>query len=76
MKNELDGYVIYCKDSDKDTPWGVVSDNFDCQAVSDYIPTRLKKFLVEIEDKRFYNHNGIDFKGITRAIIENIKAGI
>ncbi|HTO37658.1 MAG TPA: transglycosylase domain-containing protein [Brumimicrobium sp.] len=75
MKNELDGYVIYCKDSDRDTPLGVVSDSYDCQALSDYVPTRLKNFLVEIEDKRFYNHNGIDFKGVSRAIVENLKAG-
>lgn len=75
MKNKLDGYVIYCKDSDKETPLGVVSDCYDCQALSEYIPTRLKKFLVEIEDKRFYSHNGIDFKGVSRAFVENIKAG-
>lgn len=75
MKNELDGYVIYCKDSDKETPLGVVSESYDCQAVSDYIPIRLKNFLVEIEDKRFFSHNGIDFKGVSRAIVENIKAG-
>jgi len=75
MKNELDGYVIYCKDSDRETPLGVVSESYDCQAVSDYVPTRFKKFLVEIEDKRFYSHNGIDFKGVSRAIVENIKAG-
>lgn len=75
MKNELDGYVIYCKDSDKQIPLGVVSDNYDCQAYSDYIPSRLKSFLVEIEDRRFYRHNGIDYKGVSRAIIENIKAG-
>ncbi|MEA4820900.1 MAG: transglycosylase domain-containing protein [Erysipelotrichales bacterium] len=75
MKNELDGYVIYCKDSDKEMPLGVVSDNYECKAVSNYIPTRLKRFLVEIEDKRFYSHNGIDFKGVFRAIIENLKEG-
>ena len=75
MKNELDGYVIYCKDLDRETPLGVVSESYDCKAVSDYVPSRLKDFLVEIEDKRFYSHNGIDFKGISRAIIENIKAG-
>lgn len=75
MKNELDGYVIYCKDSDRETPLGVVSDSYDCQAFSDYVPTRLKNFLVEIEDKRFYSHNGIDFKSVSRAIVENLKAG-
>jgi hypothetical protein len=37
MKNELNGYVIYCKDSDKETPLGVVSDSYDCQAISDYV---------------------------------------
>jgi penicillin-binding protein 1A len=75
MKYELEGYVIYSKDSDKEMPLGVVSENYDCQALSDYIPTHLKKFLVEIEDKRFYRHNGIDLKGVTRAFFENLKAG-
>ncbi len=75
MKDELDGYVVYCKDSDKETPLGVVSDSYDCQAVSNYVPSRLKNFLIEIEDRRFYSHSGIDLKGISRAIIENLKAG-
>lgn len=75
MKKELDGYVIYSKDTERETPLGVVSDGYDCKAVSYYIPTRLKNFLVEIEDRRFYSHDGIDFKGVSRAIVENIKAG-
>ena len=75
MKNEFDGYVIYCKESDKEIPLGVVSDNYDCKAISDYVPNRLKDFLVEIEDRRFYSHKGIDFKGISRALVENIKVG-
>jgi len=75
MKYELNGYVIYGKDSERETPLGVVSDTYDCQAISYYVPTRLKKIVVEIEDKRFYSHNGIDFKGVSRAIVENIKAG-
>ena len=75
MINELNGYVIYCKDSERKTPLGVVSDTYDCQAISEYVPTRLKKFIVEIEDKRFYSHNGIDFKGVSRAIVENINTG-
>lgn len=75
MNNELDGYVIYCKDSDIETPLGVVSDTYDCKAISDYVPSRLKNYLVQIEDKRFYDHNGIDFKGVSRALVENLKAG-
>ncbi|MGC1632462.1 MAG: transglycosylase domain-containing protein [Gelidibacter sp.] len=75
MKEDLEGYVIYCKDSDTETPLGVVSDSYDCKAVSNYVPSSLKNFLVEIEDKRFFKHNGIDFRGISRALVENIKKG-
>lgn len=75
MKNELDGYVIYCTNADTATPLGIVSDSYDCKAVSNYVPNRLKNFLVELEDRRFFSHNGLDFKGISRALVENIKAG-
>lgn len=74
-ENEQVGYVIYCNDSNKKIPLGVVSDNYECKALSDYVPTRLKNFLIEIEDRRFYSHSGIDFKGVSRAIVENLKAG-
>ena len=74
MTKEIDGYVIYCKDTDRYIPIGVVSDSYDCKATTDYIPKRLKDFIVEIEDRRFYKHNGIDFKGISRALFENIKS--
>ena len=74
MSSDLEGYVIYCKDTDKATPIGVASENYECKATTDYIPNRLKEFLVEIEDKRFYEHKGIDYRGTTRALIENIKA--
>lgn len=75
MRNELEGYVIYSKDAGKEIPLGIVSNSYDCKAVSDYVPNNLKRFLVEIEDKRFYNHKGVDFKGASRALVENIKAG-
>ncbi|MEO2071203.1 MAG: transglycosylase domain-containing protein [Zunongwangia sp.] len=75
MDKELEGYVIYCKDLNKEIPLGVVSNNYDCQAISKYIPSRLKNFLVEIEDKRFYDHKGVDIRGVSRAIFENLKEG-
>src|SRR6056297_2286925 len=39
------------------------------------IPNDLKNAIVAIEDSRFYQHHGIDFWGIPRALITNIKAG-
>lgn len=35
----------------------------------------LKKWLLEVEDKRFYLHGAIDCKGIVRAIVRNLIAG-
>lgn len=42
MNRDLDGYVIYAKKLNKDLPLGIVSDIYDCKAVTEYIPTRLK----------------------------------
>lgn len=39
------------------------------------IPNDLKNAIVAIEDSSFYQHHGIDFWGIPRALITNIKAG-
>lgn len=35
----------------------------------------LRSTLLAIEDKRFYTHNGIDIKGLMRAILANVRAG-
>ena len=37
------------------------------------IPVDLRNAVVAIEDQRFYEHNGIDLKGIMRAMVVNIK---
>ena len=39
------------------------------------IPEDLKKAIVAIEDTKFYAHHGIDFWGIPRALITNLKKG-
>ncbi len=39
------------------------------------IPKILIKASIAVEDSRFYDHHGIDFLGILRAFIKNVKAG-
>ncbi len=36
------------------------------------MPDQLKKAFVAIEDRRFYEHDGVDYKGVTRALVQNI----
>lgn len=39
------------------------------------VPEYLKWAFIDVEDERFYEHNGIDVKGIMRAIYKDILAG-
>ncbi|KAA0258122.1 PBP1A family penicillin-binding protein [Deferribacter autotrophicus] len=39
------------------------------------VPEYLKNAVVAVEDSRFYEHGGVDFLGIVRAFIKNIRAG-
>ncbi len=38
------------------------------------IPKHLQNAVIAIEDERFYEHGGIDVRGIFRAMVENIKS--
>jgi membrane peptidoglycan carboxypeptidase len=42
---------------------------------SDQIAEVMKQALVDIEDSRFYDHNGLDVQGTLRAAVTNIAAG-
>lgn len=39
----------------------------------DEIPLYMQQAAIAIEDERFYEHGGIDMRGIFRAVVENIK---
>ena len=41
----------------------------------DDLPPHLIQAVLAIEDRRFYNHHGIDLWGISRAMIANLRAG-
>ncbi|PHV70675.1 penicillin-binding protein [Sporanaerobium hydrogeniformans] len=41
----------------------------------DKIPTYLRDAFIALEDERFYEHNGIDIRGIFRAIVKNLQSG-
>ena len=42
---------------------------------SDQIADVMKQALVDIEDSRFYEHNGLDVQGTMRALVKNLAAG-
>lgn len=39
------------------------------------VPEHMKNAVIAIEDRRFYEHHGVDYIGITRALIRDIRAG-
>jgi penicillin-binding protein 1A len=41
----------------------------------DKLPKNIKNAFIAAEDRRFYDHHGVDFQGIARAIVRNITSG-
>jgi len=52
-----------------------LSRKFEIENSQNQIPLILKNAFISSEDKRFYKHNGIDLKSISRAIFQNIRSG-
>ncbi|WP_443946683.1 penicillin-binding protein 1C [Pedobacter sp. AW1-32] len=42
--------------------------------VADSVPVKFTNCIVAFEDKRFYNHIGVDFRAMARAMRQNLKA--
>lgn len=64
--------VIYDKNGEVATE---IVTNRTSGVEADHIPEHVRDAVVAIEDHRFYEHNGFDLKGISRAFFKNLFAG-
>jgi membrane peptidoglycan carboxypeptidase len=53
------------------TPIAYLFDQYRLPVTSKQISPTMKAALISIEDRRFYEHNGVDWKGTVRALISN-----
>ena len=68
------GFATFIYDAEGNQLQKLISSNSNRTAVSiDNVPVDLQHAVVAIEDERFYQHNGIDLKGIARAFVVGIK---
>ena len=78
--NDIDisplGYATFLYDGDGNQLRKLTAPSSNRLSVSiDQIPVELQHAVVAIEDERFYEHNGIDVRGILRAFVKNLSSG-
>ena len=78
--NDIDisplGYATFLYDGDGNQLRKLTAPSSNLLPVSiDQIPVDLQHAFVAIEDERFYEHNGIDVRGILRAFVKNLSSG-
>jgi penicillin-binding protein 2A len=64
--------IILDKDGEEATS---VATNRTNGVLVEELPDHVKNAVIAIEDQRFYDHNGFDILGITRAFFKNLFAG-
>lgn len=70
------GYQTIVLDADGNQTATLVASGSNRKYVTiDEIPLYLQQAFVAIEDERFYEHNGVDLKGILRAGMKGIASG-
>jgi len=63
-------------DSDEEDPIAQLTDNENRILLDEHeIAPYVKSAVIAIEDRRFYEHRGVDYKGIGRALWQDILAG-
>ena len=67
LPNAKSAYVLYDKD-------GFVIENEDFVRLED-ISEHIRHAFIAVEDKRFYDHNGIDLKRTVGALLKDVKDG-
>ena len=69
--------VVYASDNDKDFYEYTKAYDTENRIWVDFndIPVHMKNAMIAIEDKRFYNHPGVDFKRTVGAIFSMFKGG-
>ena len=65
---------IYDADGKREQKLTLPEANRDLVSIRD-IPKDLQHAVVAIEDERFYKHNGVDPKGIARALVKGLTSG-
>src|SRR4051794_3048909 len=64
--------IVYAADG---SPLGfITTDVLRTPVVGKQIPDVMRKATVAIEDKRFYQHKGVDFEGVVRAALKNLES--
>lgn len=63
---------IYARDGSLLAEYG--EERRDLVAIDD-VPLQLRQALLAIEDANFYEHGGVDFAGLARAMLSNLRAG-
>jgi penicillin-binding protein 1A len=72
-KDQGQNSIIFAANGEK---LGVIqADVLRREVASTAIPQDMKDATVAIEDKRFYEHKGVDFEGVVRAAMKNAESG-
>ena len=76
LQNPINKYAtrVYSDDGVLMGTWSYASQN-RVMVPYDSIPQNLVNALVATEDERFYDHSGIDFKAIGRAVVKRLIQG-